>query len=91
MKFPRGYDATITRGDFLRLLPEATGQHDFSERDGVFHGAGWRICFTPIARLEIGMVRLDRHRVEIRFEGLSAEAEEAFMRRFTLAYQRGGG
>ncbi len=91
MKFPRSYDATITRADFLRLLPEATGQHDFSERDGAFHGASWCIRFSPIAPLEIGIVRLERHRVELRFEGLSAEAEEAFMRRFTLAYQRGGG
>ena len=46
---------------------------------------------SPIAPLEIGMVRLARHRVDIRFEGLSADAEEAFMRRFTLHYQRGGG
>ncbi len=91
MKFPRGYDATITRGDFLRLLPEATGRQEFTERDGAFHGSGWCVRFTPIPPLAIGMVRLDRHRVDISFDGLTAEAEEAFMRRFTLAYQRGGG
>lgn len=79
------------RAPDLRLLPEATGQHDFSERDGAFHGTGWCVRFTPIAPLEIGIVRLDRHRVEICVEGLSVKAEEAFMRRFTLAYQRGGG
>lgn len=91
MKFPRRYDATITRGDFLRLLPEATGHQDFTEREGAFQGSGWCVRFTPIPPLEIGMVRLERHRVEISFEGLAAEAEEAFMHRFTLAYQRGGG
>ena len=91
MKFPRAYDATVTRADFVRLLPEATGQDDFVEAGDVFAGRGWRLRLSPIAPLEIGMVRLARHRVEITFEGLSAEAEEAFMRRFTLHYQRGGG
>jgi hypothetical protein len=37
------------------------------------------------------MVRLERHRVEIAFEGMTPEAEETFMQRFTLYYQRGGG
>ena len=91
MKFPRRYDATITRGDFVRLLPQATGQEDFRELDGAFHGSGWCIRFTPIAPLEIGMVRLERHHVDISFVGFGVEAEEAFMRRLTLAYQRGGG
>ncbi len=91
MKFPRAYDATITRGDFLRLLPAATGEADFTEHDGLFCGRGWALRFSPISPLEIGAVRLERHRVEIGFDGLSAEAEEAFMQRFTLHYQRGGG
>ncbi|MBI5901516.1 MAG: hypothetical protein HZB40_20130 [Rhodocyclales bacterium] len=91
MKFPRAYDATITRADFVRLLPEATGQPEFEERDGAFHGSGWCIRFASVAPLEIGMVRLERYRVDIQFDGLDAEAEEAFMRRFTLTYQRGGG
>ncbi len=88
MKFPRRYDATITRADFLRLLPAATG---LSESDGLFRGCGWSLRLTPLPPLEIGMVRLERHRVEVAFDGLTAEAEEAFMQRFTLHYQRGGG
>lgn len=91
MKFPRRYDATITRADFVRLLAEATGQGDFVDAGDVFRGRGWLLRLTPIAPLEIGMVRLERHRVELEFEGLSPEAEEAFMQRFTLHYQRGGG
>jgi hypothetical protein len=91
MKLPTSYDATITREDFLRLLPEATGQADISEEPGRFRGRGWSLRLTPIAPLEIGSVRLERHRVEIEFEGWDEAAQEDFMRRFTLAYQRGGG
>ncbi len=92
MKFPRAYDATITRSDFLRLLPAATGESDFTEQEvGVFRGRGWELRFRPIASLEIGMVRLARHHIEIAFDGLTPQAEDAFMERFTLHYQRGGG
>ncbi len=91
MKFPRSYDATITRADFLRLLPAATGDAGFTEQDGLFCGRGWSLQFTAIPALEIGMVRLERHRVEIAFAGMTPEAEEVFMQRFTLHYQRGGG
>lgn len=91
MKFPHSYDATITRADFLRLLAVATGDADFTEQDGVFRGRGWQLRFSPIPPLEIGMVRLERHRIEISFDGISAQDQEAFMQRFTLHYQRGGG
>lgn len=91
MKFPRAYDATITRADFVRLLADATGQADVVTDGELFRGRGWTLRLTPIAPLEIGMVRLERHRVELNFDGLTPEAEEAFMQRLTLYYQRGGG
>lgn len=91
MKFPLAYDATTTRADFVRLLPAATGERDVPEIDGEFRGCGWRIRLIPIAPLAIGMVRLERHRVEIEFEGLDAAARDAFMSRFAMHYQRGGG
>jgi hypothetical protein len=91
MKFPLAYEATTTRADFLRVLPLATGEVGLREIDGRFCGQGWAIRLTPIAPLEIGLVRLERHRVEIEFDGLAAEAQERFMRRFSLHYQRGGG
>jgi len=91
MKFPLSYDATTTRDDFLRLLPQATGGAKFQEIDGRFQGDGWSLCLTPIPPLVIGMVRLERHRVEIAFEGLTGDEQERFMQRFTLHYQRGGG
>ncbi len=91
MKFPLVYDATTTREDFVRLLPLATGGESLREIDGEFRGKGWSVRLTLITPLEIGLVRLERHRVEIAFDGLDEAAQDAFMRRFTLHYQRGGG
>lgn len=91
MKFPLAFDATTTRDDFLRLLPQATGEVAIQRAEGDYSGRGWSLRLTPIAPLEIGLIRLERHRVEIRFDGLSAEEQDRFMRRFTLFYQRGGG
>jgi hypothetical protein len=91
MRFPLAYDATTTREDFVRLLPLAVGGEDFREIDDRFVGQGWSVRLTPIPPLEIGLVRLERYRVEITFDDLDAAAQEAFMDRFTLYYQRGGG
>ena len=91
MRFPLAYDATTTRQDFLRLLPQAAGEAELREIDGRFCGRGWSIRLTRIPPLEIGLVRLERHRVEIEFDGLTVEEQDRFMQRFTLYYQRGGG
>ncbi len=91
MRFPLAYDATTTREDFVRLLPRATGLAEFREIDGRFCGQGWSVRLTRIPPLEIGLVRLERHRVELEFDGLTPEEQDRFMQRFTLHYQRGGG
>jgi len=91
MKFPLRYDATTTRADFIRTLSAATGEDDFREVDGRFEGKGWSIRLTPITPFGIGMVRLERHRVEIEFDGLTEDEQDRFMRRFTRHFQRGGG
>ena len=91
MKLPRQHDATITRQDFLRILPAATGESEIHESADIFFGRGWSLRLTAIAPLEIGSVRLERQRVEIEFDGLTEAEQERFMQRFTLHYQRGGG
>ena len=91
MKLARRHDATITRQDFLRILPAATGEADIRESAGMFFGRGWSVRLTAMLPLEIGSVRLERHRVEIEFDGLTEEEQVRFMQRFTLHYQRGGG
>lgn len=91
MKLPRRHDATITRQDFLRILPAATGETKIRESADGYFGRGWSVRLTAIPVLEIGSVRLERHRVEIEFDGLTEAEQERFMQRFTLHYQRGGG
>lgn len=91
MILPRVYEATSTRAEFVRLLCLATDAATFDEVDGVFFGQGWSLRLTPLAPLEIGQVRLERQRVEIEFDGPSAAEQDAFMRRLTLYFQRGGG
>ena len=51
MKFPLAYDATTTREDFVRVLPQATGETELREIDGSFRGRGWSIRLTPIPPL----------------------------------------
>lgn len=91
MRFPLVYEAATTREDFVRLLPLATGDAKYREIDGRWCGQGWSVRLTRISPLEIGLVRLERHRVEIEFDGLTAKEQDRFMGRFTLYYQRGGG
>lgn len=91
MKFPLAYDATTSREDFLRRLPAATGDAGYRQSGDEFIGRGWRVRLIRVPPLVIGMVRLERHRVEIAFDGLNEEERDSFMRRFTLHYQRGGG
>lgn len=91
MIFPCTYDATTTREDFVRLLRRAAGEKAFLEVGEEFRGKGWLVRLTPIPPLEIGLVRLERHRVEIEFDGLTTAEQDLFMQRFTLYYLRGGG
>jgi hypothetical protein len=91
MRFPLSYDATISRHDFVRLLPLAVDESTFVEIDDVFQGTGWQVHLIPLPPLHIGLFRLDRHRVEVSLPGRSADEQARFMHRFTQCYQRGGG
>ena len=95
MKLPRCVEMTVTRAEFLRLLPAAVGGEVFVEEpDAFLHREphrSWRILFTGLPELRIGLVRLARHRVEFQFEGYAEDEIEAFMARFELFTRRGGG
>jgi len=86
---------TTTRADFLRLLPAAVNHVAFSDDGEAFvyrEGArGWRIGLQPLPQLRIGLLRLERHRVDFDFTGYSAPEIEAFMARFEMYFRRGGG
>lgn len=91
MRFPRRFEATISRADFVRLLPLATGEPDVVETADGYAGRGWSLRLTPMAPLEIGSVTLERHGVELDLDGMDAVQADAFLRRMARYYQRGGG
>ncbi len=92
----RCYEMTISRADFLRLLPAALGHAPFVAEGDILHGGTddgghWQITLTSLDDLVLGPVRLPRQRVDFAFSGCSTEQVEAFMRRFERYYQRAGG
>ncbi len=95
MKLPPRFDMTTTRSDFRRLLPAAVNHAPFVEEDGAFvhrdGERGWRIGLAPLPQLRLGLIRLERHRVDFDFSGYSAQEIDAFMARFEIYFRRGGG
>ncbi len=95
MTLPLRFDMSITRADFRRLLPAAVNHVSYEEdatgfayREG---GRGWRIGFAAMPQLRLGLIRLERHRVDFEFTGYSALEIEDFMARFERYFRRGGG
>lgn len=88
-------DMTISRDEFLRLLPAAVGHVPFSaDHSALSHSDGgrrWRIVLERLPDLVLGAIRLPRQRVEIRLSGYDAAATRAFVERFELNFRRAGG
>ena len=88
-------EMACTEADWLRWLPQAIGEHHWklqTQTAGVRIGDGalglkWRVG-EPLA---IGVVRMPRFLVSFRFAGLDDVQRYAFMKRFDLYMQRGGG
>ena len=88
-------EMTLSREEFLRLLPGAVGLAAATEDGGGFRGwdgaRRWTIRLIPLVDLRLGSVNLPRHRIEIQLEGFSKGEVAAFMARFHRGFQRGGG
>jgi hypothetical protein len=88
-------DMSISREDFLRLLPMAVGQAFVDEVEGQFTGSegpcNWTLHLLPLDQRRLGSVVLPRHQVELRLEGYSEAEAAAFLARFQRGFQRGGG
>lgn len=99
--FPRDVPATferehgLTEADWLATLPQAAGTHPL-----VIDGPGAEITigygrlqlhWDVLPERRIGLARLPRLQVTYRFIDADADARSAFMRRFDLVIQRGGG
>jgi len=95
MKLPLRFDMTTTRAEFRRLLPAAVNDVTFTEEGGAFvhrdGGRGWRIRLASLPQLQIGLIRLERQRVDFEFTGYSAAEIDDFMARFERYFRRGGG
>lgn len=95
MEYRLDLEMTLSRAEFLRLLPGAVGPAVVTEESGVFRGTdgqrGWTIRLVPLLDLRLGSVSLPRHRVEVHLDGYSKGEVEAFLARFHRGFQRGGG
>jgi hypothetical protein len=88
-------EMTLSREEFLRLLPGGVGLAFTIGKEGAFQGCDgplqWRIHLRPLPELRLGSVCLPRHRVEIHLDGCSEDEAAAFLARFHRGFQRGGG
>ena len=93
MDFHRTLEMSITREEFLRLLPAAvdTFAADGNTIRGHGTACGWLIRLTPLAGRRVGSLDVHRHQVDIVLEGCAEREAEAFMERFHRAFLRGGG
>ncbi|MFZ9183463.1 MAG: hypothetical protein ACO214_09330 [Hylemonella sp.] len=88
-------DMSCTEAEWLMYLPRAVGEHYFELINSgaqVQIGSGslglhWKV----LAQRSIGAIRLPRLQVCFRFQGLDDSQRMAFMKRFDLYTQRGGG
>ena len=95
--YPERFDREMgcTESDWLRWLPAAVGEHFWKQQDGT---AGVRIGDGALGLKwqageprAIGLVRMPRLLVQFRFAGVDDATRHAFMTRFDLFMQRGGG
>jgi hypothetical protein len=86
---------SISREEFLRLLPAAVAQDPFSVAgEEIRHQSGsrsWRIVLGILADRPLGLLRLPRLKVRIFLCGYSRADTESFLGRFELHFRRAGG
>jgi hypothetical protein len=95
--YPSAFDREVgcTEAEWLMWLPAAVGAVHW-ERHGaslLAHvGTGrLRLAWHALPDRRIALIRLPRLSVAFRFEQVSEEERFAFMKRFDLYMQRGGG
>lgn len=95
--FPETFEREMgcTEADWLRWLPAAIGPRDWSCEAGAaavqIDTGQLHLRWHAGAPRTIALIRLPRLHVSFRFEGLGAQERRAFMERFDLYLQRGGG
>ena len=100
--FSRSLEMTISREEFLRLLPEVAGPFEVDPMSeapvvslvgqaSVLARTLVTIRLVPLPALQFGSVALPRHRADITLDDCSDAEGEAFMERFRRAFLRAGG
>ncbi len=88
-------DMACTEADWLRWLPDAVGEYPWkleANAATVHIGAGaLDLSWHSGAPRVIALMRMPRLLVNFRFNGLGEAQRHAFMQRFDLYMQRGGG
>jgi hypothetical protein len=88
-------DMACTEPEWLRWLPGAVGERAWQAGEGSalvqIGGGTLRLAWQAGEPRAIALLRLPRLMVRFRFEDVSPEDRRAFMRRFDLYMQRGGG
>lgn len=89
-------EMACTQDDWLRWLPPAIGAHSWrAENDSATVHIGdqgaLHLTWRAAEPRTIALVRLPRLHVSFRFEGIGPQERAAFMQRFDLFLQRGGG
>ncbi len=88
-------EMACSEADWLRWLPDAIGENHWKLQEksaGIRIGDGalglkWQVAEPRV----IALVRMPRFLVSFRFAGLDEAQRHAFMKRFDLYMQRGGG
>jgi hypothetical protein len=87
-------EMTITKAEFLRLLPAAVAA-PFEQRDNEFRSGdgsrGWRLRLEELPPARLGNLELGRLAVAFEFQGFTPKEKDDFLARFRLHYHRGGG
>jgi hypothetical protein len=88
-------DMACTEAEWLGWLPRALNGHDWRLNGALLTvpvGDGTlSVRWHTLAPRVIALLKLPRLNVEYDFQGVSPEDRAAFMRRFDLYMQRGGG
>lgn len=88
-------DMACTEAEWLGWLPRAIGDCEW-RRDGAcarvrLPGGTLQLTWRKTPPRRMGLLELARLHVEFAFEGVPDEERHAFMKRFDLYTQRGGG
>jgi hypothetical protein len=89
-------ELACTQAEWLRWLSPAIGAHTWDLGDGtatvrIGHAARLHLTWESREPRAIALLRLPRLHVAFRFDGATPHERAAFMERFDLYLQRGGG